>query len=81
MENKFFHDATEYDGRPILEIKSFKDIETLKEYKERKENVRIVIKPTTCIDKYEDLITAINEVIGNTPSKGYNITLKKHIGN
>jgi hypothetical protein len=81
MKTNFFHKKTKYDGRPILEIKSFADLEELKRYRDRKEDVRIVIKPENCTDNYSELLKAIEGLVGNVKSRSYLISLKDHIKN
>ncbi len=81
MKNDFFHKQTNHDGRPILEIKSLADIEILQGYRERKENVRIVINPHTCTDKYEDLLKAVDNLSKGVTTKTALISFKKELKN
>jgi len=80
-KNGLFDEKTKYDGRPIVEIKSFKDLKILQEYKDRKENVRIEIRPSTCTDDYKELCEAIADITKGVTTATTLISLKKHLKN
>lgn len=81
MDNKFFHEKTNHDGRPVLEIKCFADVEIFKDYVKKKIDVRVIIKPKQCIDKYVDLVKAMNEAAGKDPASIQEIRFKDETKN
>lgn len=68
MKKGIPNDITNNDGRPVVEVKTFADIEKLKEYKEKKIDVRILMQPKNCIDPYPELVKAMTDLLG-TPEK------------
>ena len=64
MKKGIPNDITKNDGRPVVEIKTFADLEKLKEYKEKKVDVRIVMHPQKCIDPYNELVRAMTDLLG-----------------
>lgn len=58
------NDITKNDGRPVVEVKTFSDIEKLKEYKEKKIDVRIIMQPNNCVDPYPALVKAMTDLLG-----------------
>ncbi len=68
MKKGIPNDITNNDGRPVVEVKTFADIEKLKEYKEKKIDVRILMQPKNCIDSYPALVKAMTDLLG-TPEK------------
>lgn len=64
MKKGVKNDITNNDGRPVVEVKTFADIEKLKEYKEKKIDVRIVMHPKQCIDPYPQLVKAMTDLLG-----------------
>ena len=65
MKKGIINDVTKNDGRPVVEVTCFADIDKLKEYKEKKINVRIVMHPKKCIDPYPKLIEAMTKLLGD----------------
>lgn len=68
MKKGIPNDITKNDGRPVVEVKTLADIEKLKEYKEKKIDVRIIMQPKNCIDPYPILVKAMTDLLG-TPEK------------
>lgn len=68
------------DGKPVVEVKCFADVEKLKEYKEQKKDVRIIMHPKNCIDPYPKLVKAMKELLGE-PQKVTEINFKKEAKN
>lgn len=70
---------TKNDGRPVVEVKTFADIEKLKEYKEKKIDVRVLMQPKNCIDPYPALVKVMTDLLG-MPEKigigGFNEEIK-----
>lgn len=64
MKKGIPNDITKNDGRPVVEIKTFADFEKLKEYIEKKIDVRIVMHPKQCIDPYPELVKTMTELMG-----------------
>mgnify|MGYP006323600045 CR=1 FL=1 len=64
MKKGIPNDITNNDGKPVVEVKTFADIEKLKEYKEQKKDVRIVMNPKDCIDPYPELVKAMTNLLG-----------------
>lgn len=64
MKKGIPNDITKNDGKPVVIIKTFADIEKLKEYKEQKKDVRIVMHPQDCIDPYPELVKAMTDLLG-----------------
>ncbi len=58
------NDITNNDGKPVVTVKTFADLEVLKEYKEKKIDVRIVMQPKDCIDPYPELVQKMTEILG-----------------
>ncbi|MCC7436842.1 hypothetical protein IT402_03160 [Candidatus Nomurabacteria bacterium] len=58
------NDITKNDGIPVVEIKTFADVEKLKEYKEKGIDVRIIMQPKLCTDPYPLLVKAVTELLG-----------------
>lgn len=80
MKKGIPNDITNNDGKPVVEVKTFADIEKLKEYKEQKKDVRIVMIPKDCIDPYPELVKAMTDLLG-TPEQIGLIDLKKEAKN
>ena len=55
---------TKNSGKPVVHITTFADIEKLKEYKEKKVDVRVIIHPKACIDPYPQLLKAMTDLLG-----------------
>lgn len=64
MKKSVPNSITQNDGRPVVEVKSLSDIEKLKEYKEKKIDVRIIMNPKDCIDPYPSLVKAMTDLLG-----------------
>lgn len=64
MKKGIPNDITKNDGRPVVEVKTFSDIEKLKEYKEKKIDVRIIMQPNNCVDPYPALVKAMTDLLG-----------------
>ena len=80
-KNRLFDKETQYDGRPELEIKSFDDLIKLQEYRDRRENVRVIISPHTCTDNYDELCQAINQIAQGVTTATTCISLRKEKSN
>lgn len=64
MKKGIRNDITKNDGKPVVEVKTFADIEKLKEYKAQKKDVRIVMNPKECTDPYPELVKAMTDLLG-----------------
>lgn len=80
MKKGIINDVTNNDGRPVVEITCLADIDKLKEYKEKKIDVRIVMHPKTCTDPYPKLVEAMTNLLGD-PEKIALATTKKEVKN
>lgn len=80
MKKGVQNDITKNDGRPVVEVKTFSDIQKLKEYKDKKIDVRIVMKPKECIDRYPELVKAMTDLLG-IPEKIGMLNFKKESKN
>jgi len=68
------------DGKSVVEVESFADIEKLKEYKDQKKDVRIIMHLKNCIDPYRELVKAMTDLLGD-PQKIGLIGFKKEAKN
>ena len=64
MKKGIPNDITNNDGKIIVNVKTFADLEVLKEYKQKGTDVRIVMHPNDCIDPYPQLVQRMTEILG-----------------
>lgn len=64
MKKGIKNDITKNDGRPVVEIKTFGDLEKLKEFIDKKMGFRILMHPKDCIDPYPQLVKAMTDLLG-----------------
>ena len=65
MKKGIINELASNDGKPVVEIKTFADIEKLKEYKKNKTDVRVMMNPADCIDPYPELVKAMTDLLGD----------------